>query len=60
MTTIPDSYINALLADATYALKGNVNDLKGVDLVTTLKTRMTDPLATYIGNNFTLVTHIGP
>lgn len=58
MTTIHKAYINALLADATYAITGNINNLGGVDLVTALKVRMTDTLANYIGENFTVVTHI--
>ena len=61
MTTIQDAYINALLADATYALTENKdtgysgNDLKGLD---TIKIRMTTTLANFIGNNFEVATHI--
>jgi hypothetical protein len=56
--TINDSYINALLADATYAIDRNLDNLSGADLVTALKQRMTGPLAAQIASNFTLVTHI--
>lgn len=61
MTTIHDAYINALLADATYALTTNKpngythEDLKNL---LSLSTRMTSSLAQYIGDNFTVVTHI--
>jgi len=59
MTTINDAYINALLADATYALEGGTpNEYTGSRLITDLTGRMTETLATYIGNNFTVVTHI--
>jgi trimeric autotransporter adhesin len=57
MTTIHDAYINALLADATYALELNLDNKSGSDLITLLTTRMTLAQATYIANNFTMVTH---
>ena len=57
MTTIHDAYINALLADATYALSANRSYLGG-DLKDALSTRMTTTLANFIGNNFSAVTHI--
>ena len=58
MTTIHDVYINALLADATYAINQDVGPETDLANLTTLKTRMTDMQATYIGNNFTVITHI--
>src|SRR3972149_1674204 len=62
MTTLKDAYINALLADATYALESNVpnvlNGLTGNDLTVRLNERMTPTLAQYIGDNFTVVTHV--
>ncbi len=59
MTTINDAYINALLADATYALNGLVvNGTTGGDLKPLLAVQMTDPIARYISDNFTVVTHI--
>ena len=59
MTAIHNTYINALLADATYALKsGTPNGLNGDDLKVALEKRMTPTLAKYIGDNFTVVTHI--
>ena len=58
MTSINDTYINALLADATYALSGDTpNELGGSDLKIMLKDDMPLPLAEYIGSNFTVVTH---
>jgi hypothetical protein len=58
MTTIHDAYINALLADATYALSfGTLDDLTGPDLSEKLTTRMTLAQATYIADNFTMKTH---
>lgn len=58
MTTIHEAYINALLADATYALDETTRP--GVDLVNlaALKDRMTPTLAKFIGENFTVLTHI--
>lgn len=59
MTNINSAYINALLADATYAL--DTNDLEGKtdkNLADLLEKRMTPTLAQYIGDNFTVVTHI--
>ncbi|MFM9917892.1 MAG: calcium-binding protein, partial [Rhizobacter sp.] len=58
MATINDAQLNALLADATYALDRNIDSLGGADLVTAIKIRMTEPVATYIAANFSLVTHI--
>jgi hypothetical protein len=58
MTTIHDAYINALLADATYALDVTVRDnMSTGSLLAALTTRMTLPQATFIANNFTMVTH---
>ena len=53
MTTIHDTYINALLADAAY-----VNDLDSGDLASRLKVRMLPSLANYIAANFTVVTQV--
>jgi hypothetical protein len=59
MITIYDAFINALLADATYALDDTTtNGLTGKELEKYLNTRMTPTLAKYIGDNFTVVTHI--
>ena len=59
MTTITNAYTNALLADATYALKLNgLENKTGGDLTKLLTDRMTPTLAKYIGDNFTVVTHI--
>jgi hypothetical protein len=54
MTTIENTLINALLADATY-----VNDLtREADLTQALSARMTPTLAAYIDQRFDLVTQI--
>jgi hypothetical protein len=57
MTTIHDTYINALLADATY-----VDDLQrgmtGVALRDKLAGRMTSEQAAYIGDNFSVVAQV--
>ena len=59
MNTNFDAYKNALLADATYALTiDNWNNRTGEAVETELKERMTPTLAKYIGENFTVVTHI--
>lgn len=58
MPTIQEAYWNALLADATYALDANADNVSGQLLIDVLKSRMTEPLATYIAANFSLVTHI--
>jgi len=58
MTTINDAYINALLADATYALDEKViNGSSDTALFDKLQGRLTPTLAKYIGDNFTVVTH---
>ena len=58
MTSINDIYINALLADATYALDDAVTDeYPKSKLIQKLEDRMTGTLAEYIGSNFTVVTH---
>lgn len=57
MNTINNLYINGLLADATYADR-LVDNLGGSDLAGVLGTRMTQPQAQYIADNFTVVTHI--
>jgi len=54
MTSISDTYINALLADATYVHGLNPNS----DLETALADRMTPVLAKYIDENFSVVTQI--
>ena len=58
MSAIQEAYWNALLADATYAIDVNRENVSGSELVDLLKARMTDPVATYIAANFSLVTHI--
>lgn len=57
MTTIHNAYVNALLADAAYV--GNLApEMTGQNLLDALRTRMTTPLAQYIGENFTVVKQI--
>lgn len=56
MTTITDAYINALLADATYA-KNLLDGLKGDDLERTLSERMTPTLAAFVAENFEVAAH---
>jgi trimeric autotransporter adhesin len=58
MPTIKDNYLNALLADATYAFDRNIQNANGSDLITAVSQRMTPTLATQIAANFSLVTHI--
>ncbi|MDL2336353.1 MAG: calcium-binding protein, partial [Pseudomonadota bacterium] len=58
MNTIQEAYWNALLADATYALDTNAENVSGGPLILRLRERMTEPVATYIAANFSLVTHI--
>lgn len=58
MTNIQDTYVNSLLADATYAINPDVGtgtDLANLQL---LKDRMTPGIARYIDDNFTVITHI--
>lgn len=58
MNKINDAFINAILADATYALDTNgLEDKAGEDLKNLLSKRMTPDLAEYIADNFTVVTH---
>ena len=58
MNAINDAYVNALLADATYALDDTaVNEYPKADLIEKLAEQMTPTLAEFIGNNFTVVTH---
>ena len=58
MPGITETYINALLADATCALDSDVSDvITGDTLAGELKTRMTLSLAECISSNFTVVTH---
>lgn len=62
MSAIFQTYTNALLADATYALgkaeQGDVTGATSDRLTGYLSERMTPILAKYIGDNFTVVTHI--
>lgn len=59
MTTIDQAYINALLADATYALDDSVErGTTGNELEEFLNERMTPTQAEYIGNNFTVIDHV--
>lgn len=58
-TNINATYINALLADATYALdESTPNADTGGALLTRLGKRMTPTIAKYISDNYTVVTHI--
>ena len=56
MSNIKNTFINALLADAAYA-DGLSNNLSVVDLFDALKPRMTPTLASFISNNFEVVSH---
>ena len=58
MGTIKEAYWNSLLSDATYSLNVNVDGVSGGGLISLLQTSMTEPVATYIAANFSLVTHI--
>ncbi len=58
MTAINDTYINALLADASY-VDGLTKGLSPGDLADLLKGRMTLDLANYIGNKFEVLTQFG-
>lgn len=62
MNSILQAYTNALLADATYALgvtgQPDTSGTTGSILQGFLKDSMTPTLANYIGDNFTVVTHI--
>lgn len=59
MSNLKDAYINALLADATYALGDlTTNGMAGTELEAALRDRMTPALAAYISENFIVVTHI--
>jgi trimeric autotransporter adhesin len=55
MTTISNTYINALLSDAAYVLSLENKDLATYDKLTT---RMTATQAAYIGANFTVLNQI--
>ncbi len=56
MTTINDTYINALLADAAYA--NNLQDgLSGGGLTVQLAPGLTAPQAAFIAANFSIVSH---
>ena len=61
MNKIFQTYISALLADATYALgkpnQGNLTGATSDRLTGYLSERMTPILARYIGDNLTVVTH---
>ncbi len=56
MTTINDTYINALLADAAYA-DGLQENLTPEALAGKLTLRMTEPQAAFIAANFSIVSH---
>ena len=59
MTSILEIYKNALLADSTYALEDDgIANVTGPALERLLGKRMTPTLAKYIGDNFTVVTHV--
>ena len=57
MTTINNTYINALLADATYVHNIDPNKIVG-SLSANLSPRMTPALAAYISSNFSVLTQI--
>lgn len=59
MSNFYSFYLNALLADSTYALNEDVvNDISGNALDELLLERMTRPLSGFIANNFSVVTHV--
>jgi trimeric autotransporter adhesin len=58
MTTINDTFVNALLADASYVSRLDQATTPGA-LTAALTGRMTPELAKYIGDNFTVVTQAG-
>ncbi len=58
MTTIHDAYINALLADAAYAINSEVESGNDLTTVSKLNERMTPTLTQYISDNFTVVTSV--
>lgn len=58
MTTINDAYINALLADACY-VDDLIPEMTGLALAGKIGGSMTPALATYIGNNFTVIQQVG-
>ncbi len=59
MTSISNAYQNAMLADATYALDVDaLQNISGLPFESALSTRMTPTLAKYIGDTYTVVTHI--
>ena len=58
MTTINDTYINALLADSSYVLNLKPGQT-GVALTGALTGRMTAPISKYIGDNFSVVSQVG-
>jgi trimeric autotransporter adhesin len=57
MTTVANTYLNALLADATYVHNIDPNIIVGT-LSENLGPRMTPTLADYIASNFSVVTQI--
>ena len=56
MTTISEIYINALLADATYAIDESYS-AQNFRLESTLSTRMTATQAKFIAENFEIDSH---
>ena len=54
MTLIKDTYINALLADASYG-EDFIPGMTGIALADALTNRMTPNIAQYIANNFTVL-----
>jgi len=59
MNAIQQAYINAILADATYALvDDSLTGFSKVELYDYLKERMTSQLAGYISSNFKVITNI--
>ena len=58
MSLINKAYINAILADASYEISKLKPDYTIQDLFKLLTERMTQSLATYIAENYTVVTYI--
>ena len=58
MTTINDTFVNALLADSAY-VDLIASNFSGDNLTAALKGRMTPDLAKYVSDNFTVVSQVG-
>lgn len=60
ITSMNNTYINALLADASYVALSGANGLLGGDkILENLTARLTEPLADFITKNFEVVNQTG-